>query len=167
MTRLHCSEKAMSLDRPVVRGALGGPALALLLALGACESVPMASPQEDATAKRFERSDPDRGTLYVYRRGWLAIAKNVDVSIANGPRAALASDTYLMLAGPPGPIEVACKADNNTDTCNPAGGGRAARSPKYRPTGARRRYAAPSEWPRRERLARARVRTLCRDSNSS
>jgi hypothetical protein len=105
----------MNPDRSAFRGARNGLSLALLLALGACESVPMASPQEDATAKRFERPDPDRGTLYVYRRGLMAIAKNVDVSIANGPRAALAPDTYLMLVGPPGPIEVACKADN-TDT---------------------------------------------------
>jgi len=89
--------------------------LSLLLALGACASVPVASPQEDADAKRFGRPDSDRSALYIYRQGWMALGKNVEVAIANGARAELMPNSYLRLDGPPGPVEISCKADN-TDT---------------------------------------------------
>ena len=52
-----------------------GLALSLMLALGACAGSPAASPQEDALAKRFDRPEPERGALYVYRSGLYGIAR--------------------------------------------------------------------------------------------
>jgi hypothetical protein len=84
--------------------------LAPLLALGGCAKVPMADPQADQQAKLFERPDPDRGALYIYRRGWFGIARSLDVGIVNGANAKLASNTYVRVDGPPGQIEVGCAA---------------------------------------------------------
>ena len=75
----------------------------LLIALGACASVPMGSPQEDQEAKRFDQPAPDKGALYVYRSGWMASARAIDVAIVGGSTAELATKTYLRLEGPPGP----------------------------------------------------------------
>ncbi|MFI4999371.1 MAG: hypothetical protein ACHQK9_05785 [Reyranellales bacterium] len=101
--------------RPAFSAARNGLSLSLLLALGACASVPLTSVGEDEEAKRFDRPDQDRGALYIYRQGWMAVGKNVDVSIAGGARAELMPNTFMRLDGPPGPVEIACTADN-TDT---------------------------------------------------
>ena len=83
--------------------------LPLLLALGACANVPMAPPQADQDAKRFDQPAPDKGALYIYRTGLMGIAMPIDVALVGGARAQLASNTYLRLEGPPGPVEVDCR----------------------------------------------------------
>ncbi|MFO1163017.1 MAG: hypothetical protein U1E60_29565 [Reyranellaceae bacterium] len=93
---------------------VGLPAL-LLVALGACASVPMLSPQEDQEAKRFDQPAPDKGALYVYRTGWMASARAIDVAIVGGATAELATNTYLRLEGPPGSVEIDCKIGDKTD----------------------------------------------------
>lgn len=95
------------------RGA--GLPLLLLVALGACASVPMGSPQEDQEAKRFDQPAPDKGALYVYRTGWMASARAIDVAIVGGAKAELATNTYLRLEGPAGPIEIDCKIGDKTN----------------------------------------------------
>ena len=90
----------------ILRGSLSLP---LLLAVAACANVPLADPQQDADAKRFERPARDNGALYVYRAGFMGVARPIDVSIAGGASAALASNTYLRLEGPPGPVDLACR----------------------------------------------------------
>ncbi len=90
-----------------------GLTLALLLALGGCANVPMADPQADQQAKLFERPDPDRGAVYIFRRGWFGVARPLDVGIVNGVSAKLASNTYVRVDGPPGQIEVGCAAGDS------------------------------------------------------
>lgn len=89
--------------------------LSLLLALGACADVPMATPREDAIGKRFEPPPSTRGALYVYRDGLLGAAKPVNVTIGNGGggalNVALGADTWVRLEGDPGPLDVRCADD--------------------------------------------------------
>jgi hypothetical protein len=96
--------------RPILRGGLS---LALLLAAAACASAPLADPQQDAEAKRFEQPAGGNGALYVYRSGLMGFARPIDVSIAGGVRAQLEHSTYLRLEGPPGPVELSCKVGDN------------------------------------------------------
>lgn len=91
------------------------PSLLLMLFLGACASVPMADPQADQEGKRFDPPAPGSGAVYVYRPGWMASARTVDVGVAGGYHAKLASHTYFRLEGPPGPIDLVCKTDNTAE----------------------------------------------------
>jgi hypothetical protein len=100
-----------------VKSARGAGLSALLfLALGACATVPMASPQEDQEAKGFGQPAPDKGAVYIYRSGWMGSARAIDVAIASGARAELATNTYLRLEGPPGTIEIDCRYGDRTNT---------------------------------------------------
>lgn len=86
--------------------------LGALLALAGCATVPLASPQADEEGKRFDPPGQGAGVLYIYRTGWFASARTVDVGVPNGFHAKLALNTYFRLEGPPGPVEIDCKADN-------------------------------------------------------
>jgi hypothetical protein len=92
--------------RQMLRGSLSLP---LLLAASACANVPLADSQQDAEAKRFEQPGRDNGALYVYRAGFMGLARPIDVSIAGGASAELASNTYVRLEGPPGPVDLSCR----------------------------------------------------------
>jgi hypothetical protein len=94
----------------VIRKAL----IALALVLPGCAQVPMADSQADQMAKAFPTPEPGRGALYVYRTGYMGIARSIDVQVVGGRTAQLASNTYLRLEGPPGPIEVDCKIGDKT-----------------------------------------------------
>jgi hypothetical protein len=83
--------------------------LPLLLAVSACANVPLADRQQDAEAKRFDLPARDSGALYVYRPGYMGLARPIDVSIAGGVTAELASNTYMRLEGPPGPVDLSCR----------------------------------------------------------
>ena len=87
--------------------------LSLLLVLGACANVPMAPPQADQDAKRFDQPAPDKGALYIYRPGVMGFAKPIDVAIVGGATAQLNSYTYMRLEGPPGPVEIGCRVGDN------------------------------------------------------
>jgi hypothetical protein len=89
-------------------------AAVLMLALAACASVPMADPQADQQGKRFDPPAQGMAAVYVYRPGWMALAKTVDVSAA-GREALLASNTYFRIDVRPGAIDVVCKTDNTAD----------------------------------------------------
>jgi hypothetical protein len=95
----------------VIRGK--SLSLSLLFVLGACANVPMAPPQADQDAKRFDQPAPDKGALYIYRSGWIGVAKPIDVAIVGGATAQLNSNTYLRLEGPPGPVEIGCRVGDN------------------------------------------------------
>ncbi|MGH8429410.1 MAG: hypothetical protein ACREUF_03310, partial [Solimonas sp.] len=64
---------------------------------------------------RFDRPTPGKGVLYLYRPGWLGLAKAIDIAIASGPTAELGARTYIRLEKPPGPVEVDCKVGDKTD----------------------------------------------------
>ena len=87
--------------------------LSLLFVLGACANVPMAPPQADQDAKRFDQPAPDKGALYIYRPGYLGLAMPIDVTIVGGATAQLNSHTFLRLEGPPGPVEIDCRVGSN------------------------------------------------------
>src|SRR5476649_2641891 len=90
----------------ILRASLSLP---LLLAAAACANVPLADPQQDSEAKRFEQPARDNGALYIFRSGYMGLARPIDISIAGGANAKLASNTYLRLEGPPGPIALSCR----------------------------------------------------------
>ena len=90
-------------------------AAVLMLALAACASVPMADPQADQEGKRFDPPAQGMAALYVYRPGWMALAKAVEVSMAGGRQAALASNTYFRVDVPPGAIDIVCRTDNTAE----------------------------------------------------
>ena len=89
------------------------PISALLLA-GACAGSPSAAPQADQQAKSFGPPPPDRGALYVYRSGLMGMLRPLDVSLAGGASAQLGYNTFILVEGPPGQIDIACKVGDNT-----------------------------------------------------
>jgi hypothetical protein len=95
----------------VIRGK--SLSLPLLFMLGACASGPIAPPQADQDAKRFDQPALDKGALYIYRPGWLGLAKAVDVALVGGATAQLGSNTYIRLDGPPGRVEIDCRVGDN------------------------------------------------------
>jgi hypothetical protein len=90
------------------------PLLTALLTLGACAQVPLADPRVDQEGKLFDPPSQGNGALYIYRSGLMGIARPIDVAIAGGASAQLASSTYLRLEGPPGPVTVECKVGDKT-----------------------------------------------------
>lgn len=88
--------------------------IAAALALAGCAQVPMADPQADQSAKAFPPPTPGKGALYVYRTGYMGVARSIDVQVVGGSTAQLGANTYLRLEGPPGPIEVDCKIGDKT-----------------------------------------------------
>ena len=88
--------------------------ITVALLLPGCAQVPMADLQADQMAKAFPPPEPGKGALYVYRTGLMGIARPIDVQIVGGRTAQLASNTFLRLEGPPGPIEVDCKVGDKT-----------------------------------------------------
>src|SRR4051812_34428506 len=87
-------------ELPVIRKAL----IAAALALSGCAQVPMADPQADQAAKAFPPPAPGNGALYVYRTGYMGVARSIDVQVVGGRTAQLGSNTYLRLEGPPGSV---------------------------------------------------------------
>jgi len=94
----------------VIRKAL----LAATLLAAGCAQVPMADPQADQAGRAFSPPEPGKGALYVYRSGIMGVARPIDVAIVGGATAQLATNTYLRLEGPPGPVEVDCRIGDKT-----------------------------------------------------
>lgn len=87
----------------------------LMLALAACASVPTADPQADQEGKRFDPPAQGMAAVYVYRPGWMALAKTVDVGVTGGRHAVLASNTYFRLDVRPGTVDIECRTDSTAD----------------------------------------------------
>jgi len=81
---------------------------ATLLALAGCATVPMESPQEDAKGKQFNPPAPDRGSLYIFRRGFMGATVAIPVTIAGGMQTQLAQNTWVWLEGAPATIDIKC-----------------------------------------------------------
>jgi len=91
-------------------------ALPVLLLMGACATVPMATSQEDQLGKRFEPPPPDKAAIYLYREGIMGALVPVDVAVqaqGGGLDVSLAPDTWVRIQGEPGPIEVRCAKDQS------------------------------------------------------
>ena len=89
-------------------------ALSALLLAGACAGSPSAPPQADQQAKQFNPPAPSKGALYVYRSGLMGAMRPLDVSLAGGASAQLGYNTFILVEGPPGQIDIACKVGDNT-----------------------------------------------------
>jgi hypothetical protein len=87
--------------------------LAMLLALGACATVPLADQQADLEGKQFDPPARDSGALYVYSSGWFGLVRKVEISLAGGSTTELAPNTYFRVEGPPGPIDLQCLIDKD------------------------------------------------------
>jgi hypothetical protein len=83
--------------------------IGLALVVAACTSVPLASPEADAAAKRFDLPARGRAILYIVREGYM-ISDEVAVVVDQRPVGSLAHDTYLRLDLPPGQHDV--RAEN-------------------------------------------------------
>ncbi len=100
------------------------PALAALLLLAGCASVPLDSAQEDARGKQFIPPPPDRGSLYVYRQGPMGAPVSIGVILAGRPETKLAQDTFVWLEPAPGTIDIRCAGtDGSADTVVSVGPG--------------------------------------------
>ena len=100
------------------------PALAALLLLAGCASVPLDSAQQDARGKQFTPPPPDRGSLYVYRQGPMGAPVSIGVTLAGQPETKLAQDTFVWLEPAPGAIDVRCAGtDGAADTAVSVGPG--------------------------------------------
>ncbi|MBS0525888.1 MAG: hypothetical protein JSS04_19825 [Proteobacteria bacterium] len=79
------------------------------LAVAACTSVPLASRDADAAAKRFEPPPPGWAILYIVREGYM-LSDEVAVLVDQRSVGSLAYDTYQRLELPPGQHDV--RAEN-------------------------------------------------------
>jgi Protein of unknown function (DUF2846) len=78
----------------------------IVLALQACASVPIASPQEQAAATQFQAS-PDKGVLYVYRKDQFQGGGVIYPIVVNGQLVgSLKAGTFLRTEIPPGQVQV-------------------------------------------------------------
>ena len=90
--------------------------LGTLLVLAGCATVPMESAQEEAKGKQFLTPPPDKGSLYVFRRGFMGAVVNIPVTIAGGMQTELAQNTWVWLEGAPATIDVKCTmGDSSAD----------------------------------------------------
>jgi hypothetical protein len=81
--------------------------LGALLLLAGCATVPMESAQEEARGKQFSPPPPDKGSLYVFRRGFMGAVVTIPVTIA-GTQTQLAQNTWVWLEPAPATIDIKC-----------------------------------------------------------
>ena len=93
-------------------------ALAPLLLVVGCVSVPLETAQEDAKGKQFTPPPSDKGSLYVYRRGPMGATAAITVTIAGTLQTELAPDTWVWLQGAPASIDVKCTGTDGGDALN-------------------------------------------------
>ncbi len=86
-------------------------AVALVVGIAGCASVPMGDPARDQALKAFE-SKPDLAGIYVYRNEIIGGAVRMDVSVDGQALGQTASKTYLYTEVPPGKHTVTSKAEN-------------------------------------------------------
>ncbi len=86
-------------------------AVALLLLVSGCASVPMASKEEDAAAKSFQ-VPPGKGRIYVYRNERLGGQVKVPITLDGKLMGSTLKDTFFAFDVGPGTHEVGCVAEN-------------------------------------------------------
>jgi hypothetical protein len=85
-------------------------AVALLLLVSGCASVPMASKEEDAEAKSF-RVPSDKGRIYVYRNESMGGAVKIPITLDGKLVGSTAKNAYFIFDVNPGAHEVGCVAE--------------------------------------------------------
>lgn len=85
-----------------IRYIAGLTGLLLFMLTGGCASVPMSTPEQDATAKQFKAPPPDKSALYVYRNSNLGGALKKMVAMDGKPLFESAPMTYYYTQVTPG-----------------------------------------------------------------
>lgn len=81
--------------------------------LAACASVPLAPPDADAAAKKFETT-PDKSNLYIYRNESFGGAVRMSVLVDNQLAGDTAAHTYILKSVAPGQHTVISKSENDS-----------------------------------------------------
>ena len=97
-------------------GVLRWVALAFLVALSGCASVPMAPTDLDAQGKRFQPPPPEKASFYVYRESVFGAAYSVNVTMGQRALGALAADTWFLIDVEPGQYDMRCSAGEGSDS---------------------------------------------------
>ena len=91
-------------------------ALVTAAALGACASVPMASPDADIQAKQFQPPSAGQATLYVFREGMLSAGMAVNASVGQRTLGQLGADSYFRVDVQPSDYDMRCGATENSSS---------------------------------------------------
>jgi len=86
-------------------------AVALLLLVSGCASVPMASKEEDAAAKSF-RVPPGKGRVYVYRNEFMGRQVKIPITLDGKLMGSTLAKTFFAFDVSPGSHEVGCVGEN-------------------------------------------------------
>jgi len=84
-----------------------------LLMMGACASVPLASPEMDMKAKKMT-APKDKALVYLYRNEAFGAALKLSVNVDGKYIGQTASKTYFMWLLPPGKHELTSVAENTS-----------------------------------------------------
>ena len=88
------------------------PLLLLLLLVGACAAVPMASQGDDAAGKTFAAPQPGTGSVYIYRDDVIGGLRVVEITEGQRLIGDLASHTWLRVDLTPGAHAIRCKFES-------------------------------------------------------
>lgn len=100
-------------------------AVALLVLVSGCASVPMASKEQDAAAKGF-RAPPDKGRIYVYRNELMGGAVKIPITLDGKLVGSTVKNSYFIFDVSPGTHEVGCVGETPGKVTVDAKGGEAA-----------------------------------------
>ncbi len=82
-------------------------AVILLLLASGCASVPMASKEDDAAAKKFQ-APADQGRIYVYRNEAMGGAVKIPITLDGKLMGSTGKNTFFVFDVSPGSHEVGC-----------------------------------------------------------
>ena len=82
--------------------------------MAGCVSVPMATPEQDASAKTF-RVQPGKSNIYVYRNESMGGAVKMEVDLDGKQVGTTAAKTYLLLTVNPGKHTLVSHAEGNSN----------------------------------------------------
>ncbi|MFN4018243.1 MAG: hypothetical protein ACK4JB_23100 [Reyranella sp.] len=100
-----------------------GILLAIAFSLGACATVPMASPTADVEGKRFDPPSPGQSALYLYRSSVLGSEVAFSLNDNQQPIGSLANGTWIRADVAPGRHVITCSVASHaplTQTPAPA-----------------------------------------------
>ena len=96
-------------------GSRTGWLLITAVVTSACASVPMATKDLDAAAKRFAPPPPDRAHIYVFRNESFGAAVKMDLTIDHAPAGVTVAQSFTLLPVRPGRHLLQGEAENSSD----------------------------------------------------
>lgn len=88
------------------------PFLLILLLVGACAAVPMASQNDDAAGKAFAAPPPGTGAVYIYRNDTIGGLRVVEITAGQRLVGDIASHTWLRVELAPGAHSIRCRFES-------------------------------------------------------